>query len=200
MASRTSSELDAVVAEIDAAGGKGLATQMNVRDHGSVEAAVYRAIEFSGGALDVLVNNAGVFGLAPIDDIAQDDLQRFIEVHLFGPVYVTQEALDALEESDRAHVFNIASQAAKQAFPNNIGYGASKHALRGFSEGLREDVRDKGIRVTTVYPGQTDTDIWNGVPGDWDRSAMSPPEAVADVIWNTWQAGPDENVDDVDVS
>jgi NAD(P)-dependent dehydrogenase (short-subunit alcohol dehydrogenase family) len=199
VASRTSGELDAVVAEIDQAGGVGLATQMNVRDHGSVEAAVYRAIEFTGGALDVLVNNAGVFGLAPIDEIRQDDLQRFIEVNFFGAVYVTQEALDGLEESDRAHVFNVASVAARQGFAGCINYGASKCALRGFSDALREDVRAKGIRVTTVYPGQTDTDIWNGVPGDWDRSKMKSPEATADVIWDTWQAAQDADVDDVDV-
>jgi NAD(P)-dependent dehydrogenase (short-subunit alcohol dehydrogenase family) len=199
VASRNSELLDAVVAEIEEAGGQGLAAQMNVRDHGSVEAAVYRAIEFTGGAVDVLVNNAGVFDLKPIEDTSVDLFQRMLEVNLLGAFYVTTEALDALEESERAHVFNIASVAAKRGFPGCTAYGASKYGLRGFGDSLREDVRDKGIRVTTVYPGQTDTDAWNGVEGDWDRSTMDPPEAVADVIWDTWNAPADANIDDVDV-
>jgi 3-oxoacyl-[acyl-carrier protein] reductase len=199
VASRTSAELDTVVAEIDRAGGRGLAAQMNVRDYGSVEAAVYRAVEFAGGELDVLVNNAGVFGLAPIDELTVDDLQRFVEVNLYGAVYVTQEALDALVDSGRAHVFNIASVAAQKGFPGCVAYGASKHGLRGFSEALREDLRDKSVRVSTVYPGQTDTTIWDDVPGEWDRSAMNPPEAVAEVIWDAWTAGADVNVDDLEV-
>jgi len=199
VASRNSELLDRVVAEIEQAGGQGLAAQMNVRDHGSVEAAVYRAIEFTGGGLDVLVNNAGVFDLKPIEDTSPDDFQRMLEVNLLGAFYVTSEALDALEESERAHVFNIASVAAKRGFAGCTAYGASKYGLRGFGDCLREEVREKGIRVTTVYPGQTDTDAWNGVEGDWDRAAMNPPEAVADVVWNTWQVPPTADVDDVDV-
>ena len=199
VAARTSEQLDAVVAEIERAGGVGLAAQMNVRDHGSVEAAVYRAIEFTGGTLDVLVNNAGVFDMKPIEETGVDLFQRMLEVNLLGAFYVTTEALDALEESERGHVLNIASVAAKQGFRGCTAYGASKYGLRGFGDSLREEVRDKGIRVTTVYPGQTDTDAWNGVAGDWDRGKMNPPEAVADVVWDTWRAGADANVDDVDV-
>ena len=76
VASRTSAEVDAVAAEIEAAGGRGLAAQMNVRDFGSVEAAVYRAIEWAGGTLDVLVNNAGIFSVTPFDKLKLDDFHR----------------------------------------------------------------------------------------------------------------------------
>ena len=78
-------------------------------------------------------------------------------------------------------------------------YCASKYGLRGFSDALREDFRAQGIRVSTVYPGATDTNIFNGVPGDWDRSTMNRPEDVAEVVWTAWSAGPDEDVDDLDV-
>src|SRR6187399_2290012 len=67
VAARGSAGLDAVVAEIDAAGGKGRAQQADVTDHGSVEGAVYRSVEFLGGAIDVLVNNAGVWEIAPFE-------------------------------------------------------------------------------------------------------------------------------------
>lgn len=199
VAARSSPGLDAVVKEIDAAGGKGRAQQMNVADHGSVEAAVYRAVEFMGGALDVLVNNAGVFDVQPIEKLEIATWKKNIEINLNGPFYVTQEALDALYASGHAHVVNICSLAGKRGFPGSTAYSASKYGLRGFSDALREDVRPKGVRVSTIYPGQTDTGIFDGVPGSWDRSKMNKPEDVAEVVWRVYNAPPSENVDDVDV-
>ncbi len=199
VAARNSSDLDAVVIEIGKAGGKGSPQQMSISDHGSVEAAVYRAIEFTGGVLDVLVNNAGVFGLQPFENLDVATWKRYLDVNVTGPFYVTSEALGALMESERAHIFNIASVAARQPFPQCVGYCTSKYALRGFSDSLREDLRDKRIRVSTVYPGQTDTKIFDGVPGNWDRSKMNKPEDVAEVIWKAYNAPDGTNVDDLDV-
>jgi NAD(P)-dependent dehydrogenase (short-subunit alcohol dehydrogenase family) len=199
VAARTSSDLDKVVAEINAAGGAGRAQQVNVADHGSVEAAVYRAVEFTGGALDVLVNNAGVFDVKPFAQLDVATWKRHIEVNLSGAFFVTSEALDALLESDRPHVFNISSVAGKRAFPGNVAYCTTKYGLRGFSDALREDLRANKIRVSSIYPGQTDTGIFKNVPGDWDRSKMNKPEDVAEVIWKAYNAPDGENVDDLDV-
>jgi NAD(P)-dependent dehydrogenase (short-subunit alcohol dehydrogenase family) len=199
VAARTSEEIDAVAAEVGRLGGKGLAAQMNVRDHGSVEAACFRALQFTGGSLDVLVNNAGVFDVKPFPELDLATWRRNVEVHLDGPFYVTSEVLDALGESERAHVFNVASIAAKRPFPGEVAYCATKYGLRGFGDALREDLRPLGIRVSTVYPGATDTSIFDGVPGDWDRSRMNRPEDVAEVVWRAYRAGPEEDVDDLDV-
>ena len=199
VAARTSSELDALVKEIAAAGGSASAQQMNVADHGSVEAAVWRAVEFTGGAIDVLVNNAGVFDIKPFDKMDIATWRRHIEVNLNGPFFVTHEALDALFESERAHVFNIASLAARQPYPGNTAYCASKYGLRGFSDALRLDLAARKIRVSTVYPGSTDTTIFDKVPGTWDRSKMNKPEDVAEVVWNAYHAPAGANVDDLDV-
>lgn len=199
VAARNSPELDAVVAQIAAAGGKGLAAQMNVRDHGSVEAATYRAIEFAGGTLDVLVNNAGVFDVVPFAKLDQATWDKSLEVNLNGAFYTTKECLDALLESGRGHVINIASQAAKRGFEGNVAYCASKYALRGFGDALRAEYGGKGLRVTTLYPGATDTTIFDGVPGQWDRSKMNRPEDVAEVVWKAWSAPAGERVDDLDV-
>ena len=185
---RTSTELDAVVAEIEAAGGKGLAAQMNLRDHGSLEAGVYRVVEDFDGAIDVLVNNAGIFGVSSIDELDLKTWSRFIEVNLTGALLVTQEALPAVRESDKGHIFNMCSVAARQGFAGNVAYCASKYGLRGFSDALREDLRSDGIRVSSVYPGATDTTIFDDVPGDWDRSTMAKPEDVAEVVFNAYNA------------
>jgi len=199
VAARTSSELDALVKEIAAAGGSASAQQMNVADHGSVEAAVWRAVEFTGGAIDVLVNNAGVFDIKPFDKMDIATWRRHIEVNLNGPFFVTHEALDALFESERAHIFNIASLAARQPYPGNTAYCASKYGLRGFSDALRLDLAARKVRVSTVYPGSTDTTIFDKVPGTWDRSKMNKPEDVAEVVWNAYHAPAGADVDDLDV-
>jgi len=199
VAARSSGQLDAVVSEIVAAGGQGLAAQVNVRDHGSVEAAVWRAVDFCGGALDLLVNNAGVFDVVPFDQLDLATWRKHVEVHLDGTFYVTKECLDALLESGRGHIVNIASVAARQAFPGNVAYCATKYGLRGFSDALRLDLAPKGIRVTTVYPGPTDTTIFEGVPGEWERAQMNRPEDVAEVVWRAWSAPPDADVADLDV-
>ena len=96
----------------------------------------------------------------------------------------------------RAQIFNIASIAAKQGFAGNTAYCASKWGLRGFSEALREDLKEQGIRVTTVYPPAVDTTIFDGVEGDWDRSTMLRPEVIADAIWDAWAS--DAAVDEID--
>ena len=85
IAARTSEDLDAVVGEIEAAGGLGEACQVNLRDHGSLEAAVFRAVDFFGGATDVVVNCAGTIQFAPFDEGDLDTWERFLAVHLTGP-------------------------------------------------------------------------------------------------------------------
>jgi NADP-dependent 3-hydroxy acid dehydrogenase YdfG len=199
VAARTSHELDAVVAEIERAGGTGRAQQMNVADHSSVEGGVYRAVEFAGGVLDVLVNNAGVFDVKPFAELDLATWNRHVEVNLNGPYFVTSEALDALLESERPHVFNVSSIAGKQAFPGGVAYSATKFGVRGFSDGLRQDLAPQGVRVSTVYPGPTDTTIFQGVRGTWDRTKMNRPEDVAEVVWRAYNAPASENVDDLDV-
>jgi 3-oxoacyl-[acyl-carrier protein] reductase len=199
VAARSSDELDKVAAEILAAGGQGRAQQMNVADHGSVEAAVYRAVEFLEGSIDVLVNNAGIFEIKPIEKLDVASWKRQMEVNVYGAFFVTSEALDALSESRRAHIFNIASTAAKKGFPGSVAYCASKYALRGFGDALRVDLAARKIRVSTVYPGQTDTPLWDKVPGNWDRAKMKQPEDVAEVIWKAYHAPEGADIADLDI-
>ena len=199
IAGRTGEQLDRVVSEIEAAGGQGLAVQMDVREHGSVEAGVYRAVEWNGGVLDVLVNNAGIFAVKPFEETDPGLWRRVLETNLVGPYYVLREALDALWASKRGHVFNVASVAARQPYAGSTAYCATKYGLRGFGDALRLELAPKGVRLSTVYPGATDTSIFDGVPGKWDRSKMNKPEDVAEVVWRAWSAPAGANVDDLDV-
>lgn len=199
VAARTSAELDRVVGEIEAAGGQGLAAQLNLQDEGSVGAGVWRALEFTGGELDLLVNNAGTFAIQPIRELDYPTWERHLAVNLSGPLYVIRECLDALEEGARPLIVNVASQAAKRGFPGNVAYCASKYGLRGLSDALREDLRASGIRVTTLYPGQVDTSIWDTIPGHWDRKAMARPEDVAEAVLRAYLAPAGQELNDLDV-
>ena len=136
--------------------------------------------------------------MLPFSELDLATWRKNVEVHLDGTFYVTKECLDARLESGRGHVVNMASVAARQAFAGNVAYCATKFGLRGFSDALRLDLAPKGIRVTTVYPGPTDTTIFEGVPGDWDPASMNRPEDVAEVVWQAWSAPPDADVADLD--
>jgi NAD(P)-dependent dehydrogenase (short-subunit alcohol dehydrogenase family) len=181
VAARNSGQLDTVVKEIEAAGGKGRAQQMNIGDHGSVEAAVWRAVEFTGGALDVLVNAAGTFDPKPFPKLDLATWRRHVEVNLDGPYFVVSESLEALAAGNRPHVFNLGATGGART---GAAYGATRAGIRGFSDALREDLVSDGIRVTTVRP----------------ESAQTKHEAIAEAIWRAYQTPDDQTVPDLDVA
>lgn len=199
LAARSAHELERLAREIEAAGGRALALVMDVADLRSVEEGLHRLLEWSGGVLDVLVNNAGVFDIVEFPDLSPATWYRTLAINLNGPFHVTLLGWKGLERAERPHVVNIASVAAKQPFPANVAYGTTKYGLRGFSDTLRLDIQAIGGRVSTIYPGGTDTPIWDSIPGEWDRASMNRPEDVAEVVWQAVSAGPEEDVDDLDV-
>lgn len=199
VAARSRAELERVVAEIEGAGGRGSALPLDVGSAESVRAAVRPALERLGNRLDLLVNNAGTFAILPIRELDDATWERHLAVNLGGPMHLVRECLPALEAGARPLIVNIASQAAKRGFPGNVAYCTTKYGLRGFSDALREDLRPSGIRVSTVYPGQIDTSIWDSIPGQWDRAAMGRPEDVAEVVLRAYRATDAEDISDLDV-
>ncbi|MEM9378663.1 MAG: SDR family oxidoreductase [Planctomycetota bacterium] len=188
IAARTSEDLDSVVGEIEAAGGLGEACQVNLRDHGSLEAAVFRAVDFFGGATDVVVNCAGTIQFAAFDEVDLDTWERFLAVHLTGPYLVLAEALPSLRESERAHVFNVGAHLAADPGPGSTLMAATKAGVAGFGRALHADFGGEGIRVTTVLPTFVDTP---GMQPFHDRFGGRTPlsaERVADAIWDAYQA------------
>ena len=199
VAARTTAEVGRVAREVDAAGGEGCAVHMDVQEGASVVSAIRSATDFTGGVLDVIVNNAGIFDQVPIAEITEASWKQMVDVNLSGPFRVVSAALPALRKGERRHLFNISSVAGKQGFPLSVAYCATKYGLRGFGDALREELRDEGIRVSTVYPGTTDTSIFDDVPGDWDRSTMDSPEDVAEVVWQGYCAPAGEDAADLDM-
>ena len=133
-----------------------------------------------GVPLNVLVHNAAIAIVAPVEELTLDDWNRTIAVNITAPFILTQKFLPQMKKG--SSIVNILSTAAKNAYTNWSSYCMSKFALRGFSETLREELRPRGIRVIAVYPGAVDTPIWDSVPGDWPREKMMKPEEVAKAV------------------
>ena len=110
----------------------------------------------SFGKVDVLVNNAGINGFEPVDSITPAELQRYLDIHVFGALFGIQ-AIVPLMPASGGSIINIASTAALGGHPNCVGYGTSKWALRGLGRHAAHDLVGRGIRVNTVLPGCVDT-------------------------------------------
>lgn len=157
------------------------------------ESALWEAMdalqEVLGGAPDLVVNAAGVLGLAPVAEETVRSLDDHLAVNLRGAFLVTRALLPAMLERGSGLVVNVGSVAGRRAFPANAAYSASKFGLRGFHEVLLEELRGTGVRATLLEPAATDTPLWDpldpdGNPGLPNRSAMLSPDDVSEaVLW-----------------
>lgn len=121
------------------------------------------------GELDVLVNNAGVFLPGEISKEEDGALETMIETNLYSAYHLTRALLPIMTPKKQGHIFNICSIASKIAYPNGGSYSISKFALLGFSKVLREELKEQGIRVTSIMPGATWSNSWKGVDLPEDR-------------------------------
>lgn len=124
----------------------------------SVKNAVAKAIQ-KFGTIDVVVNNAGYGQFGYIEEISDSLLRKQFDVNVFGTVNVIRAVLPALRKQRSGHIFNISSMAGYTGFPGSGIYCASKFAVDGLSESLRDEVADFGIAVTCVKPGNFRTDF-----------------------------------------
>jgi len=129
-----------------------LALECDVTDRESVASTV-RAVREQWGRLDVLVNNAGIIQVGPLETMTLDDFEQAMRVNFWGPLHMTLAALPAMRGQGGGRIVNVVSIGGKISVPHLGPYSASKFALAGLSEGLRAELAGSGIEVTTVYPG-----------------------------------------------
>ena len=148
---------NAVVAEIDATGRRGLAIHADAAHPAAVAAAVDRtAAEL--GRLDILVNNAGIFIPSPFEDATLDEIERFWTINIRAAIIAIQTALKHMQKE--ARIINIGSCLAERvSAPGLTLYSMSKAALVGLTKGLARDLGPRGITVNCVEPGPIDTDM-----------------------------------------
>lgn len=200
--SRSAERLREIASEL---GGEAFPLPCDVRDHEGVARSVRELQRVLGGAPDVLVNNAGAFALAGVDEMAVEDFVAAIEMNLVAPFALVRAVLPAMRSRGSGHIVTLGSVADRTTFPGNAAYAASKFGLRALHEVLREELRGSGIRNTLVSPGPVNTGLWDLVDPDsregfTPRARMLVPESVAAAIIYSITQPPDVNVDELRLS
>ncbi len=158
-AARREDRLAHLVGQIEQRGGRALAVGCDVTDRAQVEALRDRTLGAFGRA-DVLVSNAGIPGGGEFARMPVEHVERVVATNLLGVLYGARAFLPAMLEAGRGHVVNVASLAGRFAIPGQSVYGATKHAVIGFSESLNYETSPRGVLVTAVNPGFTSTEAF----------------------------------------
>ncbi len=149
------------------------------------------------GRIDVLINNAGVVYTGPVEKTDTEQWDEMMAVNARGAFLMVKHSLPLMPKG--GHIVNIGSNASKKGFPGWAAYCASKFAVLGFTNSLREELRDRGIKVSAVLPGPTKTDIWDSLGGKWDRTKMMSPEITAKTVMSVINQPPGANIDEIDI-
>jgi NADP-dependent 3-hydroxy acid dehydrogenase YdfG len=202
MLARSADTLAARAGEIGAAA---LPVSCDITDAGAVERALDGIRQAFGGGVDILVNNAGIFVPRAIDAVTPAEFEETMRINLLAPFLLVHAALPDMRARGRGHIVTIGSVADRVAFPDNAAYSASKFGTRALHEVMRTELRGSGIRTTLVSPAATDTPIWDAVARAGEgrfppRSAMLPPEAVAEAVLFALTLPERVNVDELRLS
>jgi short-subunit dehydrogenase len=192
LASRDVERLEALRREISASGGRALAVKTDISDAGSVDAMVRGTVE-AFGSIDILVNNAGLGLSGRVAELRAGDLRYVFEVNTIGPLNCIQAALTHMRGGGR--IINVSSVVGRRSIPKVGGYCATKFALNALSDALRVEIADRGITVTSVYPGTTRTAFRENSRRTKDekrgwRPKGVMPEKVAQKIADAAEKGP----------
>jgi NADP-dependent 3-hydroxy acid dehydrogenase YdfG len=161
---RRKDRLDALVADVESAGGTALAVVADITDRVQAQHAVQAVVE-RFGRIDILVNNAGLMLLGPIAGADVEEWERMIAVNQKGLLYVTHAALPHLLSAAQdglrgvADIVNISSIAGRQAWRNFGVYNMTKFGVNGFTEALRQEITKKQVRVGVLEPGAVATEL-----------------------------------------
>jgi NADP-dependent 3-hydroxy acid dehydrogenase YdfG len=180
--------LEALARRIAGAGGEVAYAQTDVRKREDVTSLVNLACE-RYGQLDVLINNAGIMPVSPLDDLRVEDWEDMIDINIKGVLYGIAAALPVFRKQGFGHFVNTASTAGHKTVPNQSVYSATKFAVRAVSEGLRMEAGEK-LRVTIISPGFVRTNFAEGVTNTEVKAQLEsardkfalPPEAIARAI------------------
>ncbi|CAA9465811.1 MAG: Short-chain dehydrogenase/reductase SDR [uncultured Rubrobacteraceae bacterium] len=192
VAARSVEKLEALAGRASASGGRVLVVEADVADRDSVGAMVGRVLAEFGG-LDVLVNNAGLGLSGRVSELRAEDLRYVFEVNTVGPLNCLQAALPHMGRGGR--IVNVSSVVGKRAIPKVGGYCSTKFALNALSDALRVEVAERGVSVTSVYPGTTRTAFRDNSRRTRDekrgwRPKGVTPERVAKKIADAAEKGP----------
>ena len=192
LAARRKDRLDAIVADIEAAGGTALAVPTDVTVEAEAE-ALFKAVMERFGRLDLVVGSAGVPQATPIEAMSLAEWHAVLDSNLTSCFLAGREALKIMKPAGRGRVIFIGSVAARSARPNAAAYVAAKFGLDGLTRALALDGRDFGVAVSVLHPGFTVTGFGPGADGGVGRNAMDP-RNIAKIVLMMASLPDDQNV------
>lgn len=158
LGARRTDRIEALVAEITEAGGKAIALATDVTKREDLLRLVDVAVD-TYGRVDVIINNAGVMPLSPLERVKVDEWDQMIDVNLKGVLYGIAAALPHMIAQKSGHIINVSSVAGHKLFGGSAVYSATKFAVRAMSEGLRQEMAPHNIRTTIISPGAVKTEL-----------------------------------------
>lgn len=196
---------DVLARETDALGALAEPLVCDLARADDVERARERLTALPDGGPQIVVQNAGLFTLAPVPETTPEIFAETMAVNLIGPYRLLHALLAPMRRRGSGHVVTIGSIADRVAFAENVAYAASKFGARAVHEVLRAELRGSGVRVSLVSPGPVDTALWDAVDPDsrpdlTPRARMLRPEAVAAAVLFTVTCEADVNVDELRLS
>lgn len=153
----------------------------DVRSFEQVNEAANRIIN-KFGSIDVLINNAGITKFKPVSETTIEEFDEIIDVNLKGVVNCIKAVLPHMTERQRGWIVNIISVTVNKVFTNSGAYASSKAGVLALTNVLREEVRDKGIKVTSIIPGATGTEMWPAGVLEKYEERMMQADDVAKVV------------------
>jgi len=183
----------------------GHAIKLDITDHGAIVSAVAKVMN-EQGRIDVLFNNAGYAIYGAVEDTTMDDARRQLDVNLFGVADITKEILPIMRKQKSGTIINTSSMGGKIYTPLGAWYHATKHALEGWSDCLRLEVKQFGIHVVILEPGAIATEfgdvmyqpmldrsgegpyskmtnaVASATKKSYDKNGSSPPSVISDVV------------------
>jgi len=181
LAARSIRKLQQTAGQVTKAGGRAEIVVAELAEEESIKDLVGVTSE-KFGRLDILVNNAGITHSAKLEETATEDWDRCIRVNARAPFILCREALPLLRKAKAAHIINIASVVGVKGYPLQSAYTASKHALRGMTISLAEELKGTNIRVHLLCPGGVDTELVRKVRPDIKKDELIKPQEIAELI------------------
>ena len=189
LGARRGNRIEALAAEITQAGGRATAVTTDVTKAEDVQRLVDTAVE-TFGRIDVLINNAGVMPLSPLERRKIAEWDQMIDVNVKGVLYGIAAALPHMIEQKSGHIINLSSVAGHKLFGGSAVYSATKFAVRALSEGLRQETAAYNIRTTIISPGAVKTELLDHISEkdvqqanqDYVGEVGLPPETFARLV------------------
>ena len=173
---RSQRDLDSLSAEISSSGGSCRTIALDLTNHGATDAAL------TGIDCDILVNNAGTGPIKPFIELSAEEWHRIVDLNFNALFHVTRAVLPGMIKRGRGHIIVVGSIAGRNAFVGGTAYAGSKHAVSGFAECLMLEVRDHGVKVSTVNPGSVATDFSARSDASWMLSADDVAASIAHIV------------------